>query len=87
MEGSKQGGNIFNSGTKGILFSPIAIRYPRSMTIKPESFDDDLLITFKPEATPEEEERFLTELAHAIIAIARHIVAAQNEESDEGIEF
>ncbi|MEP7010182.1 MAG: hypothetical protein ABJC13_07650 [Acidobacteriota bacterium] len=35
---------------------------------------DDFVITFAPDATPEEEERFLTELAHAIIAVAKHLV-------------
>lgn len=49
---------------------------------KPQDPFDDLVITFKPEATPEEEDRFLTEFAHAIIAIARHLVATQDMSAD-----
>lgn len=47
------------------------------MTGSPDPFDD-LVITFKPEATPEEEDRFTTELAHAILSIARHLVEMQD---------
>lgn len=43
----------------------------------------DYVITFKPDATPEEEERFLTELAYAIFAIARHAVAMEEEQGAE----
>jgi hypothetical protein len=52
------------------------------MTAPPDPFDD-LIITFAPDTTPEEEERFLTELAHAIIAVARHLVAKQDGQGDE----
>ena len=48
---------------------------------------NDLVITFKPDATPEEKDRFLTELAQAILAIARHIVAREDGEELEDIEF
>ena len=41
---------------------------------------DDVVITFRPDATPEEEERFLSELAWAILAVARHVV-----EKEEGL--
>jgi hypothetical protein len=43
---------------------------------------DDLIITLKPEATPEEEERFLAELAKVVLAIARHVVAREDSQSD-----
>lgn len=57
------------------------------MTTTPDPFDD-LVITFRPDATPEEEERFLSELAFAVLAIARHIVATQPlpPDADEGLE-
>lgn len=41
---------------------------------------DDFVITFRPDATPEEEERFLNELAIAILAIARHLVDKEEAE-------
>jgi hypothetical protein len=53
-----------------------------SETITPDP-RDNLVITFKPETTPKEEERFLTELAQAILAVARHLVALQEAERDE----
>jgi hypothetical protein len=52
------------------------------MTTTPNPFDD-LVITFRPDATPEEEERFLSEFAFAVLTIARHIVATQPLESDD----
>lgn len=73
-------------GKPRILLSSPVIRYGRRMTATPDPLDN-LVITFKPEATPEEEDRFLTELAHAILAIARHLVATQDASSDgDGIE-
>lgn len=39
----------------------------------------DLVITFRPDATPEEEDEFLTELAYAILAVARHTVNKEIE--------
>ena len=57
------------------------------MTTTPDPFDD-LVITFRPNATPEEEERFLSEFSFAVLAIARHIVAMQpDDEALEAIEF
>ncbi len=56
------------------------------MTTNKHPFDD-LVITFKPDATPEEIDRFLTELAQAILAIARHIVAREDGEELDTIEF
>jgi hypothetical protein len=47
--------------------------------------DGELVITFRPDATPEEEERFLAELAHALLAIARHVVAVQEEPAGKEI--
>lgn len=47
---------------------------------------EDLIITIKPDATPEEEEQFLTEFARIVLAIARHVVAheeAQLSRSEE----
>jgi hypothetical protein len=38
---------------------------------------DDIVITFRPDANPEEEECFLSDLAQAIMAIARHVVEAE----------
>jgi len=52
------------------------------MTTAQQPFDD-LVITFKPDATPEEEDRFLTEFAFAILSVARHIVATQPQRPDE----
>ena len=51
------------------------------MTKNTEPFDD-LVITFKPDATPEAEARFIKELASAILAIARHLEATENEDGD-----
>jgi hypothetical protein len=51
----------------------------------PDSLDD-FVITFKPDATPEEEERFLTDLAHAILAVARHVVATRDPKEDKAAE-
>jgi len=69
-----------------VLFSSATLRYRRSMPTPHDPFDD-LVITFKPEATPEEEDRFLTEFAHAIFAVARHLVATQDTPSDgDGLE-
>jgi hypothetical protein len=51
------------------------------VTKNPQSFDD-LVITFKPDATPEAEARFIAELASAILAIARHLDASENEDGD-----
>lgn len=61
------------------------------MSTSPHPFDD-LVITFKPDATAEEEERFLTDLARAILAVARHVIAVQEgdesgEKELETIEF
>ena len=42
---------------------------------------DDYVITFAPDATPEEERRFLDELAHTIITVARHLVAKDETDS------
>jgi hypothetical protein len=61
------------------------------MTTTPDPFDD-LIITFRPDATPEEEERFLSEFAFAVLAVARHIIATQpleavDDEKLETIEF
>lgn len=39
-----------------------------------DQLGDDVVITFKPDATEEEIDRFLTDLAYAILAVARHIV-------------
>ena len=47
----------------------------------------DLVITFKPDSTPEEEERFLSELAYAILALARHLVAKEDPSELDTIEF
>ena len=52
----------------------------------PTDQEDDYIITLKPDITPEEEDRFLTELAHAIFAIARHVVATEEEKAAEGKE-
>ena len=52
------------------------------MTENKDPFDG-LVITLKPDATPEEIDRFLTDLARAIIAIARHLVALEEGDSPE----
>ena len=52
------------------------------MKTTPDPFDD-VVITFRPDATPEEEERFLSELAFAVLAIARHVVMSEPLQSDE----
>ena len=81
MRDQEQGGDIFLFGTNRVLFSSALIRYRRRMTTTSDPFDD-LVITFKPEATPEEEDRFLTEFARAILAVARHLVATQDMPPD-----
>lgn len=43
----------------------------------------NLVITFDPDATVEEEEKFLTEYARAIWAVAKHLVDMQDGETDE----
>ena len=54
------------------------------MTNPLEQFDDnDLVITFKPDVTPDEEEHFLTEFASIILSIARHVVALEAEQSGQ----
>lgn len=51
---------------------------------KANNLRDDFVITLKPDATPEQIERFISELAYAIVAIARHVVAdAQNPPEGE----
>ena len=57
------------------------MRIVSSMTALSDPFDG-LVITFKPEATPEEEERFIAEFADAVIAVARHLVEKQNVPAD-----
>lgn len=49
--------------------------------------EDDLVITFEPEATEEEKERFLTELARVVLVIARHLVTLEEEgQRENGLE-
>jgi hypothetical protein len=48
---------------------------------------EDIVITFRPEATPEEEERFISELAYAFLALARHLVAVEEEAELDNIQF
>ena len=52
------------------------------MTNKPKS-DEDLVISFNPDATPEEMKRFISEMAYALLALARHLVAVE-EDGDLG---
>jgi len=76
-------------GTNRILFLPATLCYLRRMAKTTDPFED-LIITIKPEATPEEEERFLTELARVILAIARHVVTleeALTAEEERAIDF
>ncbi len=47
----------------------------------------DLVITFKPDSTPEEEERFISELAYAILALVRNLVAKEEPSELDTIEF
>ena len=49
----------------------------------------DLIITFKPDVTPEEEEKFIQELARVIVALARHLATKESLEPEdlETIEF
>ena len=44
---------------------------------------DDFIITFRPDATPEEKDRFLSELAFAALAIARHVVMSEPLQPEE----
>lgn len=74
--------NVFLSGAKPKPFIIYLFIYHVVMKQNQRS-NDDLVITFKPEATPEEEQRFLIELAHAIVAIARHVVDTQEEQVDK----
>jgi hypothetical protein len=48
---------------------------------------EDIVITFKPDSTPEEEARFISELAYAILALARHLVAKEEATELDNIEF
>jgi hypothetical protein len=43
---------------------------------------DEVVITFKPDATEEQIERFLTDLAYAILAVARHVVDKEEQEAN-----
>lgn len=52
------------------------------MTNKPTP-DEGLVITFDPDATPEEMERFISEMAYALLALARYLVSVE-EEGDLG---
>ncbi|HEY3569931.1 MAG TPA: hypothetical protein VGP73_18500 [Thermoanaerobaculia bacterium] len=48
---------------------------------------EDLVITFRPDATPEEKEKFISELAYALLALARHLVAVEEEGERDAIQF
>jgi hypothetical protein len=48
---------------------------------------EDIIITFKPDATPEEEERFISELGYALLALARHLVAVEEGGELDAIKF
>jgi hypothetical protein len=45
---------------------------------------NEFVITFKPDATPEEEERFLTDFARVLLALARHIIDNEPPQEDRG---
>jgi ABC-type uncharacterized transport system involved in gliding motility auxiliary subunit len=52
------------------------------MQKKPDTFED-LVITIKPDVTPEEEDRFIQELARIIVALARRLAAKENLEPED----
>jgi hypothetical protein len=56
------------------------------MRTTPDPFND-LVITFRPDATAEEEDRFLSELAFAILAVARHVVMSEPLRPDKDEEL
>jgi hypothetical protein len=75
-------GSFFSVGKVRRLCEFSVGRYGTSMTNKPTP-DEGLVITFDPDATPEEMERFISEMAYALLALARYLVSVE-EEGDLG---
>jgi len=56
------------------------------MTTSRDLFED-LVITFKPDITLEEERQFIEKYARVIYAIARHVVESQSQDSSQAEEL
>jgi hypothetical protein len=66
------------------VFCRTVIRNPTNTEDNMSRDEGEVVITFKPDATGEEKDKFLSEMAYAITALARHLVALEEENEEDG---